>query len=200
MLSNGSERPRTPSNETLQTDRLWDQKFPVYLGQYNCYDYATSGADRLPPDHSIRPSHPGLVGGLPLHRRNYDRVATSDGTFFVDEAIAALNSDGLIFIPTEPTSKMPNDIGGHHLIAFVIDNRPPKVDYHFYRRDEGVWSHKFSNCPVSRVDASEKPIMDPRTSDRDYTKCIIDGFRGERIYETFVGFLYAPDTALTRRT
>jgi len=53
-------------------------------------------------------------------------------------------------------------------IALVID---PSDDYHFYRQDpDGYWSHKPGSRPVTRLDADDVQIIDPKTAARDYTK------------------------------
>jgi hypothetical protein len=52
-------------------------------------------------------------------------------------------------------------------IALVVD---PNVDFHWYRQDAGgTWSHKPGQTPAVNVDASGRPITDPRTANRDYT-------------------------------
>jgi hypothetical protein len=197
MLNNGlTTRNRSLSPEDIRIDKAWEQSFPVHLGQYNCYDYVTSGQERTPQQHSLRPSHPGLIGDLPVQRRRPNGQVGEGGIFNTSEFRAALLKDGCV--AAECCEGMPKDISGHYLIAAFLDNRPARPDYHFFRRDWGVWSHKFSNCSVSRVDASEMPIVDPRKADLDYTKCIINGFRGERIYGVFVGFFYVPSAGFSR--
>jgi hypothetical protein len=120
------------------------------------------------------------------------------GVFRIKEFISALEKDGCQLATALKTEGIPREIPGHYLIAAVLDNRPARADYHFFRRDGGVWSHKFPNCEISRVDASGKIIVDPRTANLDCTKCIINGFRGERIYAVFVGFFHVPVSGFSR--
>ena len=48
-----------------------------------------------------------------------------------------------------------------HLVALVI---APGWDFHWYRKGpDGMWSHKPGQTPVTNVDNSGNPIIDPRT-------------------------------------
>jgi hypothetical protein len=51
-----------------------------------------------------------------------------------------------------------------HKVALVVD---PGLDYHWYRQDNnGLWSHKIADTPVTNLDNSGNRITDPRTADR----------------------------------
>lgn len=58
--------------------------------------------------------------------------------------------------------------GCTHLVALVI--APDYPDYHWYRLDDnGRWSHKPGGGPATDLDASDHPITNPETADRDYS-------------------------------
>jgi hypothetical protein len=68
LADTGIAGARSLSPQDAAIDRRWDQRFPTHLGQYNCYDYVTSGRERIPQVHELRRDLPGLVGGRPVQR------------------------------------------------------------------------------------------------------------------------------------
>jgi hypothetical protein len=74
---------------------------------------------------------------------------------------------------------------GMRKVAFVAD---PKEDYHVYRQDKsGMWSHKPGGTEVTLVDASKRPIYDPKLASRDYPDSGLD-------YKHFCGYICIPAT------
>lgn len=70
-------------------------------------------------------------------------------------------------------------------IALVVDE---DEDYHFYRQDSnGFWSHKPGATDVTHLDATKRPIYDPRLASRQYPDSGLH-------YDQFCGYLCAPKT------
>lgn len=70
------------------------------------------------------------------------------------------HSESLVF---EPVGRYDVCPPGTYKIALVASND----DYHWYRQDsDGLWSHKPGTTPVTRLDASNKYIVDPYIADR----------------------------------
>lgn len=70
---------------------------------------------------------------------------------------------------------------GHreYKVALVI---APGKDYHWYRQDsDGYWSHKRGITNVTRADASDRYIINPRLSNRNYSNVN---------YSTFCGYYF----------
>ena len=70
----------------------------------------------------------------------------------------------------EPIGRYDVCPAGTYKVALVISNN----DYHWYRQDsDGLWSHKPGITPVTRLDASNKYIVDPFTADwGNYTEFV----------------------------
>jgi hypothetical protein len=68
-------------------------------------------------------------------------------------------------------------------IALVVDE---DEDYHFYRQDSnGYWSHKPGATDVTRLDATKRPIYDPKLASRYYPESGLH-------YDEFCSYLCAP--------
>ena len=83
----------------------------------------------------------------------------------------------------------------HYRIAIVLDNVGDHRDFHFYRQDMPtpgghLWSHKQGKGNIKRYDASLKPITDPKTADRNYSKK--DKKSDKYNYEVFCGYFSVP--------
>ena len=92
---------------------------------------------------------------------------------------------------------------GTYKIALVVGphNTPGKkpCDHHWYRQlPNGFWSHKRGNHGVHdpSVDASGKPIRDPRLADRDYSDDL--GGTGPN-YRDFCGCFCVPNKGIDIR-
>jgi hypothetical protein len=70
--------------------------------------------------------------------------------------------------PTMKLTSFTNKCPAHtSKISVVVD---ADQDYHFYRQDtNGMWSHKPGGTEVTNLDASGRPIYDPKLADRNYT-------------------------------
>lgn len=124
----------------------------------NCYSYAMNDPDPSRTSKRI----PGETSDLKRDKKNYtcshyERLIQSDypGLMKVD----SLN-------------------GCSHGISMVLDPNGKKKDFHFYRFDDGVWSHKRGDNKVSKVDSNGDLITDPKTAGRDYGKYEYDKFCG----------------------
>jgi hypothetical protein len=74
-------------------------------------------------------------------------------------------------------------------IALVVDE---DEDYHFYRLDSnGYWSHKPGATSVTHLDATKRPIYDPKLASRKYQDSGLH-------YDQFCGYLCAPKTRRLR--
>ncbi|MFX0116649.1 MAG: hypothetical protein ACFFB3_19020, partial [Candidatus Hodarchaeota archaeon] len=131
---------------------LWND--PDHQARNNCYNY---GCDIMTDTYA----QPGEAHGINLTWQNLncpdvDNAAEADGLV-----------DSLDKICAECT----------HIVALVMD---PDDDYHWYRRDRnGNWSHKLASNPATDLDASNNPITNPETADRNY---------GYLYYSVFCGY------------
>jgi hypothetical protein len=138
----------------------WNKE-PV-LTSTNCYVYACNDPDGHPPGFKPQPGQ--LGDSCPLHMNaSLVRYAVlQDGKIQGDKnrLVPFICEDNqLDFVP---------NIAGHYLVALVM---APGHDYHWYRQDRnGMWSHKPGHTTATNLDASGKPIRDPRFCDMDYSK------------------------------
>jgi hypothetical protein len=167
----------------LIVDEVIESPFPLYepakwndggaiQHSTNCYAYAAN--DRT--GHPKGKPQPGEHSKKP-----FKNLTCSDVT-------AASVSDGMVVAPDPPTPK-----SGYYPVALVIDPDPVDGDYHWYRQaEDGTWSHKPGWSTATNLDASGKPITDPKAADRDYS------VTGGNNYSTFCGYFYVPaDTIKT---
>ena len=78
---------------------------------------------------------------------------------------------------------------GYSKIAAVVDE---DEDYHFYRLDKNkLWSHKPGATDVTHLDATGRPIYDPRLASRQYKDSGLN-------YDQFCGYMCAPKTRRLR--
>lgn len=155
---------------------------PYVQNSHNCYAYA---ADYLDPDlagrcrdHLTRtvgyegrkPScfvyrpKPGRASGVHAnlpHRRRMTCQTLLDGVMGDIPGSSVSSRD----VPCP---------SGNYKIAFAVD---PHKTFHFYRQDaDERWSHKDAWRPVTRLDASGKPIIDPADADRKYSHANLSTF------------------------
>lgn len=149
-----------------------------------------------------------------VHKNSIPFFQNRDKDFSQSSFYNALMRDGLIKADTINGILEKKD--WYYLIALVLDTKKwvdldtifDKSnwfallwwDYHFYRQDDdGTWSHKFNNCNVSRVDASNQSITNPEYANRDYTKHLINWlvWTGWN-YPIFVGYFYVPNRGIHR--
>ena len=128
-----------------------DWNKPPIINSNNCYSYACdrpNGPIGKTPRPTNRMPQPG--GG------NYPRANISCPLILRQAKV-----DGLIDPEKNGTCRL-----GWHKVHFFVD---PGQDYHVYREDDdGTWSHKLGSGPVVNVDASRKPILDPKYCNRRY--------------------------------
>jgi RHS repeat-associated protein len=111
-------------------------------GNSNCYAYAANKKGPFLGSYGVDPGDPSNLP--PLDDVNVARVR------------ARLKADGLSTTPTP----------GGRVIYLVVS---PGEDYHFYRRDNnGYWSHKPGNTPVTNVDALGSLIRNPAAANHNY--------------------------------
>lgn len=117
---------------------------------YNCYayafdDYALNLKDKPQPgyksDHVIHKySCANIVAAVLSDFPNYEFLGPR-----VD--VAAVDDD-------------------RDLVYLVVDI--PQNDYHFYKRRDGVWTHKPGLQAITANDASGRPVVDPPNADHNY--------------------------------
>ena len=74
---------------------------------------------------------------------------------------------------------------GMYKISPVADE---DEDYHFYRQDSnGFWSHKPGATDVTHLDATKRPIYDPRLASRNYLDSGLN-------YDRFCAYMCVPAT------
>ncbi|MBQ7603869.1 MAG: RICIN domain-containing protein [Clostridia bacterium] len=72
--------------------------------------------------------------------------------------------------------------GTYKIALFATSPNSTYKDYHWYRQDaDGLWSHKRGLTEVTRLDNSQKQIIDPELADRNY---------GNYNYTEFLGYYY----------
>lgn len=142
----GSEPEYNPS--------LWNDDTHI-KDTHNCYAYALNKIS-----HSVRNKpQPGYFG-------KFTRNAFADGDYTCDTFLKRLKKDSpTLYLTTfsKPCQE------GYHKAFMVITTDENNRDYHFYRQDNnGCWSHKPGRTSVTNKDASDKPISNPLTADRQY--------------------------------
>jgi hypothetical protein len=109
----------------------------------NCYNYAN---DQILTSFA----EPGRAHGI---------NASASCPSMLDGAVA----DGLVAVPD--FSPALNQGEGWY-VALVVQSKLPPQDIHWYRQDaDGCWSHKPGKAAVTRCDASQNPITNPRYCD-----------------------------------
>ena len=133
----------------------------------NCYSYILNRIEKNIKDKL----QPGELSGLKFINYNCNEISKKIIKDF--PSITPINNID---------SPIPCDL---YRIALVLDNSGKDLDYHFYRQDlDGYWSHKTGRDPISNVDASDKIIINPEKSDRNYDKKNNDKFN----YDIFCGY------------
>ena len=97
---------------------------------------------------------PGAYAGLPPMKKKQYTCKEMDRRIRMDN-------------PSIRKTTMKQDCGKHEYMGAMVIK--PNDTYHFYRRDkDGYWSHKKGATATTRYDASNKKIIDPEYSDRNY--------------------------------
>ncbi|MCA9458596.1 MAG: hypothetical protein KC587_18150 [Nitrospira sp.] len=145
--------------------------------EFNCYAYATGDRCR-----------PSQVGGL----RPGESAAKPISKFTPFDLKNALIADGAVFAGEGPD--IPPEREGMRLIGAAISPKDEshEGDFHFYRLDSGVWTHRPGKGLVSGVDAEGAPISNPALAKRDYRQVLINEFHWPYNYKYFVGYFYFP--------
>ena len=78
-----------------------------------------------------------------------------------------LSDNPNIFRTQNHEDKCPSD---YYKGGLVVASKPGETGtYHFYRQDDdGTWSHKPGANAVTKLDADDNVIVDPRTANRNY--------------------------------
>ena len=137
----------------------------------NCYAYAMN-LQRNPSTGENFPLRggngrfalqPGELAGIEANI-----LLANDPNYVVQMAIRDAEESGRTF---KEIGKNDRVAAGNWKVALVFYQGE---DYHFYRQnDDGTWSHKHGENPVTNKDASGQIITDPRAADRgDYTMFI----------------------------
>jgi hypothetical protein len=136
----------------------------------NCYAYAMN-LQRNPRTGENFPSRgngefalqPGELAGI-----EPNMLLVNNSAYIVQMAVMDAKASGRIFKEIGENDRVAS---GNWKIALVLD---PGEDYHFYRQnDDGTWSHKPGQSPVTNEDNSKQIITNPKTADRgSYTMFI----------------------------
>ncbi|MFA8300287.1 MAG: hypothetical protein ACEPOV_09015 [Hyphomicrobiales bacterium] len=120
--------------------------------RHNCYAYAVN---YYYEDTLQQGAKPGKISGIHIA-----------APFSAQECIDAAVADGLIVLEGEEEPPV-----GWCKVALFLELIHPNTDgtaasdFHWFRRDKnGFWSNKGSETPVSNLDISGVPILDPRQS------------------------------------
>lgn len=98
------------------------------------------------------------------------------------DMVSRLWGDNPKVVAAEFEDRCPN---GTSKIALIVD---PMRDYHFLRQDtDGYWSHKPGAMNVTRVDASDRPIIRPDRATFLYTQ-----HTDPLLYTKFCGYFCVP--------
>lgn len=170
-----------PSAHPSYQPSLWNNNVQI-LYSTNCYAYACND----PYNHALGDKpQPGTY----FRNRINESMTNRDVRFAVMSDDLSRNYMRtkrlipLIRLREETASQARVAIAnmpGHYLIALVVARG---VDYHWLRQDNnGLWSHKPGHTLVTNLDASNKPIFDPRDCNMHYPGC----------HYEFSTFYYAP--------
>ena len=142
---------------------LWNVKDEVRESQ-NCLAYAMNKIDQVSVkeckdsvDCNVGFSQPGYASGS---SKLSDQVEKRCG-----DMVSRIWGDTPAVTATSFNDRCPYRTSK---IALIVD---PKRDYHFLRQDpDGYWSHKPGAMHVTRLDASNRPILRPDRALFMYTK------------------------------
>lgn len=131
----------------------WDSDDPRWMNhgppnnfqwQNNCYNYATN----------LNLNNFAQIGANSLNK--FD-ILTCVG------AVSGVLSDGLRYTTGPEQALAAGE--GHHVCLVIA----PEQDFHWYRQDnDGGWSHKLGDQPITRLDAEGVEIIDPRYCSRGF--------------------------------
>ena len=123
----------------------WNDGGPIQLGN-NCYNYATN----VRTDTYAQPGRANAVTFAGMHPADVNAAALAD-------ALGAAPA----------RNRCP---GKGHLVACFVS----QWDFHWYRKHRnGLWTHKPGPDPITKLDDSGQPIVDPRSADRaDYAQLV----------------------------
>lgn len=147
--------------EPTYDPKKWNSRREV-KETHNCFAYAMNIHDPKQFTACFKsktcnvPFHqPGSASGHPRF--------TSESIKSCSDMVARLLGDNPTMKLTNFTNKCPAHTSK---ISVVVD---ADQDYHFYRQDtNGMWSHKPGGTEVTNLDASGRPIYDPKLADRNY--------------------------------
>jgi len=148
---------------------------------HNCFAYAMNAVDPklvnecASPDGCKRGFHqPGYASGYTAFSKQ-DKKGCAD-------MVSRLWGDNPDIYASRYESRCKQ---GTSKIALIVD---PNRDYHFLRQDpDGYWSHKPGSMNVSRVDATNRPILRP-----DRASFIYTDHKDPLLYTQFCGYFCVP--------
>lgn len=163
-------------------DALWNAKDEVRESQ-NCLSYAMNKINQATVkeckesvDCDVSFSQPGYASGS---GKLSEQVEKGCG-----DMISRIWGDTPAVTASSFEEKCPYKTSK---IALIVD---PKRDYHFLRQDpDGFWSHKPGAMHVTRLDASNRPILRPDRALFMYTKG-----KEPLTYTRFCGYFCVPRT------
>lgn len=126
------------------------------------------------PECNVPYHQPGAAAGYPSFRNSNVKSCP--------ELTARIRGENPTVTPIHFEGLCPY---GTSKIALAVD---PNEDYHFWRQDSnGLWSHKPGGTKVTNKDASQRPIYDPKISDRNFSDS-----SSELNYTDFCSFYCVP--------
>ena len=148
------------SAPTYRVDVIgWYLLFGTLYEENQCYAYAMNDMrDRSWWD----PSHqsPGVAGGY---------APLSIGHFTCSDLMDRSVADGIASGGTVTTTNCGSDCSKPGEYKVEVVKTVSSSDFHFYKQEDGQWTHKLGEGVPTNLDASANPITDPATCDRTYS-------------------------------
>jgi hypothetical protein len=161
---------------------LWNLKDEL-RESHNCFAYAMNAVDpnlvkkcKEDPDCNVTFPQPGYASGFKKFSEQRDKGC--------GDMVSRLWGDNPKVHAVSFEEKCPP---GTSKIALIVD---PNRDYHFLRQDpDGFWSHKPGAMAVTRLDATDRPIIRPDRACFMYKK-----HKDPLTYTKFCGYFCVPRT------
>ena len=160
----------------------WNQKDEL-RESHNCFAYAMNAIDpnlvsacKKSPTCAVGFHQPGYASGFKKFSDQKDKGC--------GDMVSRVWGDNPKVKAVEFHEKCPP---GTSKIALIVD---PNRDYHFLRQDpDGYWSHKPGAMSVTRLDASDRPILRP-----DRACFMYRSHKDPLLYSQFCGYFSVPRT------
>jgi hypothetical protein len=159
---------------------VWNSKKPL-KESHNCFAYAMNGIDpnlvkecKDDKDCNVGFHQPGYAAGFGKFSDQNEKGC--------GDMVSRLWGDNPKIRASSFVERCPYQTSK---IALIVD---PKRDYHFLRQDpDGYWSHKPGAMDVTRLDATDRPILRPDRATFIYTK-----HKEPLTYTKFCGYFCVP--------